>query len=335
MARIKESLLLVDGNNILQRAYHIPGFQKLETTNGLRIGALYGFLRAIFNIADANPRFRMVVCWDGGRCPRRMSLKASYKDRPKKEDTTGQMPVYDQISLAEEVLADMGIASFRFPQVEADDIIAVLSLNSQSSIIYSNDKDFAQLIRPGHRLVRTAKREDEYLRYDNYRIRSKHELDPLEFRLFLSISGDKIDGVPGVSGLGDKSAIALLKASREKPYASKMLDPVNGDPSLLQGVAQEILDAKVPRMGRLKYLKEKWPEFLQSLALVDLWRKDLLSEELIEKCIARCNEKRPFNREGLEDRFDEYDFLLDLDSIEDYCNGVEDEDAEDIWDSIF
>lgn len=330
MAKISQSLLLVDGNNILQRTYHILGFQRLETPEGLRIGALYGFLRAIFNIADANPRYRMVVCWDGGRCPRRMSLRETYKDRVKKEDTTGQMPIYEQISLAEEILSEMGIVSLRFRQVEADDIISVLSRNCQGSLIYSNDKDFAQLIRPGHRLVKTAKREEVYLRYDNLREVSKYKLDPLELRLFLAISGDKVDGVPGVSGLGEKTTIAFLQKSREKAYASKMLDPINGNVSLLRDLAQELMDDKSLKMGRLKHLEDKWGEFQQSLALVDLWRQDLLSEEITDLCIQRCNQKGIFNREAVEERFDSYDFLLDVDAMEDYCNGIEEDDSEDI-----
>lgn len=325
--KIDQSILLIDGNNIINRSYHIKSLQNLQTSYGLKLGALYGFLNSVFKIAEDNMRYKLVVCWDGGRSNRRMALKETYKNRKKREDTTGQVPLYDQIAMAEEILGQMGVPSLRYAGVEADDIIAVLSREARGSLIYSNDKDFAQLIRPGHRWVRTATRNEEYFDHNNLEKIYKHGLTPLETRLFLAISGDAIDGVPGIKGIGDKTAIYLLKYLRDVDYGSSVLEVNGGSTHMLKKAAKDIMDSGVPRMNRLAYVESRWEDFERSLALVDLWREDLLDPEIGQECIEKVEERTYFSRDLVQELFDKYEFMLDIDSMEECCKPKFDEES--------
>lgn len=315
---IEYPLLLIDGNNLINRTYFTPGFQELETEQGLRIGALYGFFRNMFLLIEDYPQNKPIVCWDGGKSPKRLELLPNYKQREKKEDETGQTPLYEQIDMAINVLPELfGIPCLKFRDVEADDIIAFCSLHTHNSVIYSNDKDFAQLIRPGHSLVKSSRKGVERFTHGNYKTASKWKIYPKEVKLLLALMGDKADNVPGVPSVGQKVAQRILETLREKPYWESTIE---GDYQNLKTVCQEIVESSQKRTWRIKKVLDHWEDFELSLKVVDLYRNDLLEDEQKEIIIQVCNSIHHMEFEKCQELLFEWEFILDLETAQKVIN---------------
>lgn len=220
-------LLLVDGHAVLYRAFH--AIRALSTRAGTPTNALYGFIRAL-NLLDKRwqPTHRAVVL-DGGLPTFRMELLPGYKAQRK------PMPeaLRPQIALTMEYLALAGVPCARLDAQEADDVIATLAERAQHEddtevLIASGDKDLFQLVNNRVALV-DAFGKNEPARFGADAVRAKTGVAPGQIPDWLALVGDSADNIPGVPGVGPKTAAELINRFGPITDIYARLDEVTSD----------------------------------------------------------------------------------------------------------
>jgi DNA polymerase-1 len=202
-----ERLVLVDGSNLVYRAYFaLP--KSLMTADGLHTNAIYGFATMFRKLFAGRLPAMGAVIFDAPGGSHRDALFADYKGTREAmpNELSAQLPrVFELCELS-------GFRLLRIPGVEADDVIgtlAKLALDAGYEVqIISSDKDFAQLICDRLRLVDTLRD----VTFDAEVARKKWGVTPDQMIDYLSLVGDTVDNIPGVAGIGDKSAVELLQS---------------------------------------------------------------------------------------------------------------------------
>ena len=206
-------LLLVDGHYYLYRSFF--AIRSLRNSRGEPTNAIYGYAKAIRKmLADLNPDFAAVV-WDSGLPERRTTLQPEYKQNRK------DMP--DDLRPQEEWLQEhitlFGPASVRSKNTEADDLIAsyarAAAAEGADVVIATNDKDILQLTCERIRIYSTAKADtgsESFRLLGVPEVREKWGVDPSQIGDVLALTGDSSDNIPGVPGIGEKTAVALISA---------------------------------------------------------------------------------------------------------------------------
>ena len=206
-----KKLFIIDGYAILYRAHYALIRNPLITSYGFHTSALFGFTNQLIKIIkDENPDY-LVCAFDSKEKTFRHKIYSDYKaNRP-------EMPeeLQKQIPHLWELLDGMNIPVLRKPGYEADDIIgtiteSVLDKNIESFIV-SGDKDFMQLISDKIFLYTPGKRSSAPDIYDRDGVIKKWGLPPEKIIDLLALMGDSSDNVPGVAGVGVKTAVKLLK----------------------------------------------------------------------------------------------------------------------------
>jgi DNA polymerase I len=201
------TLLLVDAYSIIYRAFY--AIRSLTGPQGQPVNAIYGFtkmLRKLF--ADHRPTHCAVV-FDLGAPRKRLAVLPSYKEQrpPTPPDLDAQLPVI------RDVLSALRVAVVEIEGEEADDIIATLAVQGHRAnlrvLIASSDKDFAQLVRPGIDLLRPS--SDQETIFDAAAVKARYGVRPDQIVDYLSLVGDSVDNIPGVPGVGEKTAADLLQ----------------------------------------------------------------------------------------------------------------------------
>jgi len=205
---LSRTLMLVDGTAVLYRAFYaIPA---LATKAGKPTNAVFGFIRMLKQMAAVWSPSHWVVTFDGGRPEERLALQGDYKAQRK------PMPdaLREQIPLVEEYLDRADIARIRQDRQEADDIMASLAAqgepDAEKVLLATGDKDMFQLVSEkvlivpvaGKNAVTTAMGPDE--------VRAKTGVGPGQIVEWLALTGDSSDNIPGVPGIGEKTAAKLL-----------------------------------------------------------------------------------------------------------------------------
>lgn len=202
------SLILVDGSSYLYRAYHIPNLQALKTSSGQPTGAVRGVVSMLKKLQKEYPESPVVVVFDAKGKTFRDELFAEYKaNRPPMPDD-----LRAQIQPLHACVEALGLPMIVQEGVEADDVIGTLALQraakGKSVLISTGDKDMAQLVDDRVSLVNTM--TDTFL--DPEGVREKFGVPPELIIDFLALIGDKSDNIPGVPGVGEKSALPMLQA---------------------------------------------------------------------------------------------------------------------------
>ena len=211
MTKIKKKLFIVDGYAILYRAHYALIRNPLITSYGFHTSALFGFSNHLIKlINDENPDY-LVCAFDSKEKTFRHKMYPKYKaNRP-------EMPIelQEQIPHIWELLEAMNIPVLKKPGFEADDIIGTITNavadKEVESYIVSGDKDFMQLINDKVFLYAPGKRSTPPVIYDREGVIKKWGLPPEKIIDLLALMGDSSDNVPGVSGVGVKTAVKLLK----------------------------------------------------------------------------------------------------------------------------
>lgn len=200
------TLILVDGMASLYRSFH--AIRGLETRSGEPTNAVFGFIRMMRQVRKVWHPTHWVVGFDGGLPARRMSLLPEYKaQRP-------EMPagLRRQIPRVEEYLDRAGIVWVRKDKEEADDVLATLALKGAQQganvLIVTNDKDLYQIVGESIRLVPAA---GDMKAMGPVDVKAKTGVEPGQIVDWLSLVGDSADNIPGVPGIGKKTAAALLQ----------------------------------------------------------------------------------------------------------------------------
>jgi DNA polymerase-1 len=199
-------LLIVDGHAYAYRAFH--AIRGLCSPSGQPTNAIYGFVKMLAKMRLATQPTHLIVVWDGGLNAGRMALLPQYKaQRPEMPDDL--KPQLDQIV---SFLQAAGVASFRGEGVEADDYIACLARRAaaaaMATVIASADKDFMQLVSPQVGLLNPNDKSETI--WSAGQVRAKSGVEPAQVVDWLSLMGDSVDNIPGVPGVGPKTAADLL-----------------------------------------------------------------------------------------------------------------------------
>lgn len=210
-----EKLVLIDGNSLINRAFY--AMPLLTTKSGTFTNAVYGFLNMFFKMVENDKPSYVGVAFDLKAPTFRHKMFADYKGtrKPMPEELRPQIP------LLKEVLKTMGVAIFEKEGVEADDIIGTIAKKtSVFTLIYTGDKDSFQLVDDETSVCFTRRgiTETELYSIDNFK--EKTGIDPIQIIDLKSLMGDSSDNIPGVHGVGEKTALSLVQkyGSVEKVY---------------------------------------------------------------------------------------------------------------------
>lgn len=209
-----EPVILIDAYAWIFRAYYaLPDFRN---SKGQPTSVVHGFLSVLPKLAafvekECGVPGEFAVFFDRGGPQERLAAYADYKaNRPETpEDLKTQVP------WIEEALEGMGIPQVAVDGIEADDSIAAAALRMAGEgrrvLIASNDKDFFQILTDQIRMVRPGRLGEEFRIYDRCALKEKFGLDPDRMTDFYALVGDAVDNVPGVKGIGEKTAAKLLQ----------------------------------------------------------------------------------------------------------------------------
>ncbi len=200
-------LLIVDGHAYAYRAFH--AIRELRAPGGQPTNAIYGFVKMLEKMRLAVDPTHLMVVWDGGLSAERLAELPDYKaHRP-------EMPADLRLQLdgLVEFLAAAKIASHRADGVEADDYIASLARRAAAAgwnvVIASSDKDFMQLVSAQIGLLNPNDKTGAI--WGAGQVRAKTGVEPGQVADWLALMGDAVDNIPGVPGVGPKTAAELLK----------------------------------------------------------------------------------------------------------------------------
>ena len=206
-----EKVVLIDGNNLMFRSYYATAYtgNLMKNSKGFYTNALYGFVSMINKIIEEENPIYMAVAFDIGKNFRK-DLYKEYKDgrKPTPDELKMQMPV------ARKILDAMGIKYYEIENYEADDIIGTLSYRAlvdpdYVATVISSDKDLLQLINEQVE-VKLLKSKD-YIRYNKETFINDYGFDPIRIIDLKALMGDASDNIPGVKGIGEKTAIKLIQ----------------------------------------------------------------------------------------------------------------------------
>jgi DNA polymerase-1 len=199
-------LLIVDGHAYAYRAFY--AIRELRSPSGQPTNAIYGFVKMLAKMRAAIGPTHLIVVWDGGLSAERMAALPEYKaQRPEMPDDLRL-----QLDEIEKYLNAAGIATFRGEGIEADDYIACLARRApdagMSVVIASSDKDFMQLVSPQVGLLNPNDKSETV--WTDEQVRAKTGVNPSQVVDWLALMGDSVDNIPGVPGVGPKTAADLL-----------------------------------------------------------------------------------------------------------------------------
>ena len=206
-----KKVILVDGNNLLFRSYYATAYTGniMKNSKGFPTNGLYGLVNMLNKIIkEENPEY-MIVAFDKGKTFRHEKYK-EYKDG--RNATPDELKI--QFKVAKELVPLMGIKCFEIDNYEADDIIGTYSKmiekdNNFIGTIVSSDKDLLQLISDQID-VKLLKQKD-YIRMDKKTFEENYGIEPINMIDLKGLMGDSSDNIPGVKGVGEKTALKLLQ----------------------------------------------------------------------------------------------------------------------------
>lgn len=230
-----KKVILIDGNNLMFRSYFATAYSGsiMRNSKGQATNALYGFVSMINKIiAEENPQY-MVVAFDIGknfRHEKYKEYKAGRNATP--DDLKSQMPI------AREILDAMGIRHLELEGYEADDIIGTLAKEADldpeyDGLIISSDHDLMQLISPVVSMKMLKSKDSIYYTPESFM--EEYGFEPIKIIDLKSLMGDASDNIPGVKGIGEKTARTLIQT-----YGS--LDEVYGHIDEIKGKLKEKLE---------------------------------------------------------------------------------------------
>ena len=206
-----EKLLLIDGHSILSRAYY--GIPLLSTASGIHTNAVYGFLNIMFKCIDEEQADYIAVAFDLER-----SKLLRTKKYPQYKGTRKPMPseLLEQVPLMQKVLSAMNIPILTLEGYEADDILGTMAKKAQQDgfdvTIVSGDRDLLQLADEHIRisLPKTSKGRTEVFNYYPEDVLREYQVTPQQFIDLKALMGDASDNIPGLPGVGEKTATEII-----------------------------------------------------------------------------------------------------------------------------
>ena len=223
-----KKVILVDGNNLMFRSYYATAYtgNVMKNSKGFPTNALYGFVGMMNKIIHEEKPEYIAVAFDIGKNFRKQKYE-TYKDG--RAETPEELKM--QMPIARDILKAMGIQYFEMEPYEADDIIGTFAKFCEEdpdfdATIISSDKDLLQLISNVVD-VKLLKQKD-YIRYNPKTFKEDWGFEPIRMIDYKALAGDPSDNIPGVKGIGDKSAINLLKTYDTIEDIYEHIDDIKG-----------------------------------------------------------------------------------------------------------
>ena len=209
---MSKKILLIDGNSMANRAFYATMGRMMKTPTGISTNAVYGFFQIMFKTIEEENPDKIIVAFDISSSEKRTKIFSEYKAGRHKtpEDLTMQFPII------KELLRMMNIPIVQKDGIEADDILGAIAKKEGKKgnkiIILTGDRDYFQLvdINVNIRYPKTIMGKTEYIIYDNYKVNEEYGLTPEKLIEVKALMGDASDNIPGVKGIGEKTALKLI-----------------------------------------------------------------------------------------------------------------------------
>lgn len=232
-------IYLIDGHSLLYRAFHaLP--QSIATSWGLPANALYGFTSMLLKLLDTEKEIGLAVLWDAGMPEFRKELYPEYKAN------RSSMPdeLRAQTEHLDTILDAMNVPCMRAPGYEADDVIASLSRGVPEGIelsLVTGDQDLMQLVDGQVKVLRTTRGVSEMKPYGREEVIEDYGITPEQVVDYKALTGDSSDNIPGVRGIGPKTAVSLLSeyGTLEHLYAE-----MDGGASIAAGTRKKLEEGR-------------------------------------------------------------------------------------------
>ena len=222
MLNKKEKLAIVDGNALIHRAFHaIP---PLTSKDGLIVNAVYGFFLILFKtLKDIKPT-HLVVTFDAKGKTFRHEQYTEYKANRKKQPDE----LYAQIPMTKEIVEAFGIPVFQISGVEADDVIATIVGQNPDidKYVVTGDLDALQLVDPNSKVYTMRKGIKDTVIYDQQAVIDRFTFEAEYMVDYKALRGDPSDNIPGVAGVGEKTACQLISKYKTLDNVYKNLDKI-------------------------------------------------------------------------------------------------------------
>ena len=246
----RQRFVLIDAHSLAYRAFYaLP--PDLATSSGQATNAVYGFVSMLIKLLDDYRPHGLAVAFDKGRPAYRLERYAEYKaHRPPMPDS-----LREQIEVIKGLLDALGIARLEMEGYEADDLLATLAAGLDRSgceaLIVTSDKDILQLIDDNIKVVANRRGLTDVVLYDRERVIERFGVPPERMADFLALKGDASDNIPGVSGIGDKTAASLIGAYGGLDAIYENLEGIKGEKTrrlLREGREQAFLSRELARL---------------------------------------------------------------------------------------
>jgi DNA polymerase I len=312
---MSKKLVLIDGNSIAYRAFF--ALPLLNNDKGVHTNAVYGFTMMLMRILEDEKPTHLLVAFDAGKTTFRHATFTEYKGGRQKTPPE----LSEQFPFIRELLKAYGISQYELENYEADDIIGTLSTSAEKEgfevKVISGDKDLTQLSSDKTTVSITKKGITDIEDYTPEHIKEKYGLSAHQIVDMKGLMGDASDNIPGVPGVGEKTAIKLLKEFGSLENLLDSIEKVSG--KKLQEKLEEFKDQAVMS----KQLATIAREAPVNLELSQLEYKGYQPDELMKL----------FRELGFNSLLDKMDFAESNDDIE--LNDIEFTIAESITEDLF
>ena len=282
----KKKLFLIDGNSYCYRAYY--AIKELRNSKGQPTNAIYGFVLMLKKLMSSQSPDYMAVAFDlkGPTFRHKKFKEYKIKRKPMPDDLVSQMP------LIKDMVRAYNIPIFEKEGFEADDVLATIAKKAAKKdievYIVTGDKDILQLIDENIKVCSTHK---EGLVYDKENVKERFSgLGPESITDFMALAGDQSDNIPGVRGIGEKTAIELIKEFHDIDNLYKNLDSVksdskkkilaDGEESARMSKELAIVDVDVPIEVDIESMQMEAPDSKSLLGLFKAFEFRTLAKEI-------------------------------------------------------
>lgn len=223
---MSEKIVLIDGHSIINRAFY--GVPDLTNKDGLHTNGIFGFVNILLKILEEEKPDYLTVAFDVHHPTFRHEMFTEYKG------TRKGMPqeLHEQVPVLKELLSAMGIRIMELPGYEADDLLGTVAKRSEAKgmdvLVVSGDRDLLQIVTDNIRVCipKTKRGTTEYEMYYTKDVQEKYGLLPLQIIELKALMGDSSDNIPGVPGIGEKTATAILQQFENVENAHDHLEEI-------------------------------------------------------------------------------------------------------------
>ncbi|QYL28377.1 DNA polymerase I [Mycobacterium shottsii] len=295
----KPTLMLLDGNSLAFRAFYALPAENFKTRGGLTTNAVYGFTAMLINLLRDEAPTHIAAAFDVSRQTFRSERYPEYKAN--RSSTPDEF--HGQIDITKEVLNALGITVLAAPGFEADDIIATLATQAEGEgyrvLVVTGDRDSLQLVSDDVTVLYPRKGVSELTRFTPEAVVEKYGLTPVQYPDFAALRGDPSDNLPGIPGVGEKTASKWIVE-----YGS------------LQGLVDQV-DSVRGKVG--DSLRANLASVVRNRELTDLVRDVPLAQT------PEALRLQPWDRDQIHRLFDDLEFRVLRDRLFDTLAAVEPE----------